>query len=159
PTMSSDPPTSSVVATRPALKDGQGMPSWVKNSVIWPRLCSLPQPVIANTSPTATRASSGGNQVSFSVRDKRRFRRPTSVFLADMDDSSLALIRRSPRSVTVKPRVTDAIDRRIADMGRYDVIIIGTGAGGGTLAHRLAPTGKKILILERGTFVPREKQN
>lgn len=23
----------------------------------------------------------------------------------------------------------------------YDVIIIGTGAGGGTLAHRLAPTG------------------
>ena len=28
----------------------------------------------------------------------------------------------------------------------YDVIIIGTGAGGGTLAHRLAPTGKKILV-------------
>ena len=31
----------------------------------------------------------------------------------------------------------------------YDVIIIGSGAGGGTLAHKLAPTGKKILILER----------
>jgi choline dehydrogenase-like flavoprotein len=41
----------------------------------------------------------------------------------------------------------------------YDLIIIGTGAGGGTLAHRLAPTGKKILILERGTFLPREKSN
>ncbi|MEB3292890.1 MAG: GMC family oxidoreductase [Synechococcales bacterium] len=41
----------------------------------------------------------------------------------------------------------------------YDVIIIGTGAGGGTLAHRLAPTGKKILILERGDFLPREKEN
>jgi choline dehydrogenase-like flavoprotein len=41
----------------------------------------------------------------------------------------------------------------------YDVIIIGTGAGGGTLAHRLAPTGKKILVLERGTFLPREKEN
>ncbi len=41
----------------------------------------------------------------------------------------------------------------------YDVIIIGTGAGGGTLAHRLAPTGKKILVLERGSFLPREKQN
>lgn len=41
----------------------------------------------------------------------------------------------------------------------YDLIIIGTGAGGGTLAHRLAPTGKKILILERGPFLPREKQN
>jgi choline dehydrogenase-like flavoprotein len=42
---------------------------------------------------------------------------------------------------------------------RYDVIIIGTGAGGGTLAHRLAPSGKRILLLERGDFVPREKDN
>lgn len=41
----------------------------------------------------------------------------------------------------------------------YDVIIIGTGAGGGTVAHELAPTGKRILILERGEFLPREKQN
>ncbi len=44
-------------------------------------------------------------------------------------------------------------------MESYDVIIIGTGAGGGTLAHRLAPSGKRILILERGGFLPREKQN
>jgi choline dehydrogenase-like flavoprotein len=42
---------------------------------------------------------------------------------------------------------------------RFDVIIIGTGAGGGTLAHRLARTGKRILLLERGDFVPREKDN
>jgi choline dehydrogenase-like flavoprotein len=41
----------------------------------------------------------------------------------------------------------------------YDFIIIGTGAGGGTLARKLAPTGKKILILERGNYVPREKDN
>lgn len=41
----------------------------------------------------------------------------------------------------------------------YDVIIIGSGAGGGTLAYRLAPTGKRILILERGARVPREKEN
>src|SRR5438128_5292707 len=41
----------------------------------------------------------------------------------------------------------------------YDVIIIGTGAGGGPLAYRMAPSGKKILLLERGDFVPREKQN
>jgi choline dehydrogenase-like flavoprotein len=41
----------------------------------------------------------------------------------------------------------------------YDVIIIGTGAGGGTLAHKLAPSGKRILILERGGYVPREKEN
>jgi len=41
----------------------------------------------------------------------------------------------------------------------YDVIVIGTGAGGGTLVHSLASTGKSILILERGDYVPREKAN
>jgi choline dehydrogenase-like flavoprotein len=41
----------------------------------------------------------------------------------------------------------------------YDVIIIGTGAGGGTLAHTLAPSGKKILLLERGGFLPKEREN
>ncbi|MFN8572997.1 MAG: GMC family oxidoreductase [Gemmatimonadaceae bacterium] len=41
----------------------------------------------------------------------------------------------------------------------YDVIIIGSGAGGGTLAHRLAPSGKRILLLERGDYVPREPEN
>lgn len=41
----------------------------------------------------------------------------------------------------------------------YDVIIIGTGAGGGTLARVLAPSGKKILVLERGNFLPKEKAN
>ena len=34
--------------------------------------------------------------------------------------------------------------------GHYDVIVIGTGAGGGTLARHLAPSGKRILLLERG---------
>ena len=43
--------------------------------------------------------------------------------------------------------------------GRYDVIIIGSGAGGGTLAHRLAPSGKSILVLERGDWLPREARN
>jgi choline dehydrogenase-like flavoprotein len=42
---------------------------------------------------------------------------------------------------------------------QYDVIIIGTGAGGGTLAYALAPTGKRILLLERGDYVPREPDN
>ena len=41
----------------------------------------------------------------------------------------------------------------------YDVIIIGSGAGGGTLAYRLAPSGKRILILERGEYLPREHEN
>jgi choline dehydrogenase-like flavoprotein len=41
----------------------------------------------------------------------------------------------------------------------YDVIIIGSGAGGGTLARQLAPTGKRILILERGDWLKREALN
>jgi choline dehydrogenase-like flavoprotein len=41
----------------------------------------------------------------------------------------------------------------------YDIIIIGTGAGGGTLLHKLKDSGKKILVLERGGFLPREKEN
>ena len=44
-------------------------------------------------------------------------------------------------------------------METYDVIIIGTGAGGGTLARHLAPSGKRILVLERGNWLPREPQN
>src|SRR5919199_5796281 len=44
-------------------------------------------------------------------------------------------------------------------MNDYDVIIIGSGAGGGTLAYRLAPSGKKILILERGDYLRREPDN
>jgi choline dehydrogenase-like flavoprotein len=44
-------------------------------------------------------------------------------------------------------------------MDDYDVIIVGTGAGGGTLARHLAPSGKRILLLERGDWLPREPQN
>jgi choline dehydrogenase-like flavoprotein len=41
----------------------------------------------------------------------------------------------------------------------YDIIIIGSGAGGGTLAHTMASSGKRILLLERGDFLPRELDN
>ena len=41
----------------------------------------------------------------------------------------------------------------------YDVVIIGTGAGGGTIANVLGKAGKRILLLERGDFLPREKEN
>jgi len=44
-------------------------------------------------------------------------------------------------------------------MDSYDVVIIGSGAGGGTLARHLAPSGKRILLLERGDWLPREPQN
>ena len=41
----------------------------------------------------------------------------------------------------------------------YDVIVIGSGPGGGSLAQRLAPTGKRILMLERGDYLPRSQKN
>ena len=41
----------------------------------------------------------------------------------------------------------------------YDVIVIGSGAGGGTMAYALAPTGARILLLERGDYLPREVEN
>ena len=41
----------------------------------------------------------------------------------------------------------------------YDVIIIGSGPGGATMAWRLAQTGKRILLLERGDYLPREREN
>jgi choline dehydrogenase-like flavoprotein len=37
----------------------------------------------------------------------------------------------------------------------YDVVIIGTGAGGGTLARHVAPSGLRILLLERGDWLAR----
>ena len=41
----------------------------------------------------------------------------------------------------------------------YNIIVIGSGPGGATLAHRLAPTGKRILMLERGGYLPRSREN
>jgi choline dehydrogenase-like flavoprotein len=41
----------------------------------------------------------------------------------------------------------------------FDVIIIGTGASGGTLAHKLALTGERILLLERGGYTEQEHLN
>lgn len=43
--------------------------------------------------------------------------------------------------------------------GHYDLIVIGSGPGGASLAQALAPTGKRILILERGGYLPREEAN
>ena len=67
--------------------------------------------------------------------------------------SHLALIEAAARIIVPERLGGDAL------MDAYDVIIIGTGAGGGTLARHLAPSGKRILLLERGDWLPREPQN
>ncbi|WP_138472390.1 GMC oxidoreductase [Poseidonocella sp. HB161398] len=41
----------------------------------------------------------------------------------------------------------------------YDVIIVGSGVGGGAMANRLAATGARVLVIERGTYLPREADN
>jgi choline dehydrogenase-like flavoprotein len=47
----------------------------------------------------------------------------------------------------------------MASSDHYDLIVIGSGPGGGSLARRLAPTGKRILMLERGGYLPRSRAN
>lgn len=42
---------------------------------------------------------------------------------------------------------------------RFDVVIIGTGAGGGTIAHALASSSARLLVLERGDVIPQESEN
>lgn len=44
-------------------------------------------------------------------------------------------------------------------MNRYDVVVIGSGSGGASLAHKLASTGKRIQLLERGDYLKREPAN
>jgi NAD(P)-dependent dehydrogenase (short-subunit alcohol dehydrogenase family)/choline dehydrogenase-like flavoprotein len=51
-----------------------------------------------------------------------------------------------------RPRVTRGNDH-------YDVLVVGSGPGGATTAARLAETGKRVLILERGDFLRRERDN
>ena len=58
-----------------------------------------------------------------------------------------------------RPEHQHRLRRDHAMSDHYDVIIVGSGAGGGTLAHRLAPSGKRVLILERGDWLPREIEN
>ena len=90
----------------------------------------------------------------------RREPRPSELAAAGVREFALILTHPKLRGATGawtspdRPRL-----RRTRHAEHYDVIIIGTGAGGGTLAHRLAPSGKRILLLERGGYLPREPEN
>jgi choline dehydrogenase-like flavoprotein len=56
-------------------------------------------------------------------------------------------------------RIPHSKGQVMSNDSHYDVIVIGSGAGGGTLAYHLAPSGKRIPLLERGDYVPREADN
>lgn len=45
------------------------------------------------------------------------------------------------------------------DSIQADVVIIGSGVGGSAVAHRLVGSGARVLMLERGDFLPNEPQN
>ena len=68
--------------------------------------------------------------------------------------SHLALIEAAARII-----LAERTGGAAHDAADYDVIVIGSGAGGGTLVRHLAPSGKRILLLERGDWLPREPQN
>jgi len=63
--------------------------------------------------------------------------------------------------IVKSPQTSDSDKRNVADIlsQHWDVIIIGSGPGGGTVAMKLAQTGKRILLLERGDYLPREREN
>ena len=66
------------------------------------------------------------------------------------DEGSNAKLKLAIAKAKAENMPKDNIERAIAR---------GTGAGGGTLAYRLAPSGKRIVLIERGSYVPREKDN
>ena len=41
-------------------------------------------------------------------------------------------------------------------MNNFDVIVIGSGAGGAAAAHRLVEAGLRVLLLEKGEPLPRD---
>src|SRR5262249_48252138 len=110
-------------------------------SISWRRLSGCSR-------PSRPASSSGG-----------RTRSPARSFTTPMPtDASSGAAMRIP--IPQRSRLRRERGGNVASgNNHYDVIIIGQGAGGGTLAWSLAPTGKKILLLERGVFVPREKEN
>ena len=61
-------------------------------------------------------------------------------------------------SLAISP-LPNSSQLEVADGAHFDVVIIGSGAGGGTLARHLAPSGLKILVLERGDWLPQEPEN
>jgi choline dehydrogenase-like flavoprotein len=52
-----------------------------------------------------------------------------------------------------------AVQREAPSKQYYDIVVVGSGMGGGTLAYALKDSGADVLVLERGDFLPQEKEN
>ena len=61
-------------------------------------------------------------------------------------------IRRYPPLQVITPR--DLSNSATDVIRNADVVIIGSGAGGGILAEQLASQGREVLLLEKGPYVP-----
>jgi choline dehydrogenase-like flavoprotein len=71
---------------------------------------------------------------------------------------------RGDHDVPIKPVIGREIDEAhilsAATLGdEYDVVVIGSGAGGAVAAHNIAAQGYKVLIVEAGPFFPSHKIN
>src|SRR5215831_4873174 len=86
-----------------------------------------------------------------------RGRRRSRAWSVSSQETARATSPRRPYSRTAASCKAASASSRMDK--HFDVIIIGSGAGGGTLARQLAPSGKSILILERGDWLKREAQN
>ena len=64
-----------------------------------------------------------------------------------------------PGPPIVSSPLPNAQQLQVSDGAHFDVVIIGSGAGGGTLARHLGSSGLKVLVLERGDWLPQEPQN
>ena len=65
---------------------------------------------------------------------------------------------RRRRSVAIERGIVTTMPAPGGD-DHYDVLIVGSGPGGATTAARVAETGKRVLLLDRGDFLPRERDN
>lgn len=61
--------------------------------------------------------------------------------------------------LTVFSASSPSVVEGVFDEIEADIVIIGSGIGGGTVAHALKDTGARILIIESGDFLPREYEN
>ena len=62
-------------------------------------------------------------------------------------------------SFSIAP-LPDPAQLQVSHGAHFDVVIIGSGAGGGTLArHLMEHSTLKVLVIERGDFLPQEREN